>query len=481
MQLNCLKEIQYYTSRLANAADFKIESILSNEVSIANKINFERDIQKILIFANELKFITTNTNKTYAEECFKVIQRTFMQVNSVFHKKGTNEDFMNAVKDNTRKILDYAYLIKNNEEDFKSFTQSDTFVFDETNFNSVIDKLVLNRKNERDNFYIFQEELFGGEFLSNAKETLLKNNNVENIHLYGIDRDIDLGINSRKLNINTARKNLIAASAKWADVCISTNEKIYFDDELLSLRNYDLSYATTQRRRLVKRDGIFIFNIPFYKLNDFERTIISHTIEGIYRTDDEVGNLVVVLKTELAKNNANKILIKQAMYKPESLPTLNEVKSIFLDSKEDDGPKTFRAGFIDIDDVEFQFKDVQSSSNFIYAYLKTEDEDEDPRRALQEPKEGHIPTLATSGIVSGRYVDELLQPRYNKSIGFDNLIETKIVKREIEEEQMVSVKGELVKEISLKKSNIIVSTALTPQGEFVELFSNDTQEEDKTK
>ena len=479
MQLKCLKEIQYYTSRLANAADFKVEAILANDVSIANKINFERDIQRILIFANELKFITTDTNKLYAEECFKVVQKAFMEISSVFHKKGTNEDFKNAVQENTRKILDYAYLIKNNEDEFKPFIYDQAFVFDETNFNPIIDKIVLNRKGERKNIYVFQEELFGGEFLHNAKETLLENNNVENISLYGIDKDIELGKNSRKYNINTARKSLIASSDKWADICFSTNEKINFDDDISSVTTFFNSYDITQRRRLLKRDGLYIFNIPFYKINDFERTIISHTIEGIYRTDDVAGNLIVVLKTELSKNNANKILMKQAMFKPESLPSLNEVKPIFLNSKEDEGPKTFRASFIDIDDVEFQFKDVSSSSEFIYAYLKTEDEDDDPRRALQEPKEGHIPTLATSGIVSGRYVDEVLQPRYNKTIGFDNLIETKIVKREIEEEQMVSVKGEMVKEISLKKSNIIVSTALTPQGEFVELFSNDTQEESK--
>lgn len=475
MQLESITDLNYRMTRLMNIFDYKSEDVLQREVSYANKSDFARHLNKMLILCNELKFITIDGNQRYANDLFNLINNMYVGVNRLFYNKGTNEAVSEIIKKNGKDILDYLYLIENNEADFKDFVFTKETPFDEDYFIEFSKKISVDRNRKGEDILIFQDELNGGEVLKNIERSILDNNPDEKILLYGIDKNVYVGKESREKGIFTARKGLAACSSTWADIVFSTTNET--NTELVTTIDYltgqNSNYYRTHNRRLLKKNGLFIFNIPFYKIPDFEKTLKSLVIEQVIYTGDMYGNVVFVLRNALSLSN-NEVQIKKATFMPDTLPKEFEPISLFSDVG--DKPQTFRANFIDIDDVEHEFANKEKSSNFIFDYFNVTDTEEESIRSLQEPKEGHIPTLATSGIVSGRYVDEVLLDRIGVEMGFDNIIETKIVKKEIEEEEMVSFKGEMVKEVSLKKSNIIISTALSPSGEFIELFSNSTEE-----
>src|SRR5690625_4884148 len=98
--------------------------------------------------------------------------------------------------------------------------------------------------------------------------------------------------------------------------------------------------------------------------------------------------------------------------------------------------------------------------------------------SIQEIKEGHIPTLSTTGNPNGRYVDEVMRKTIGIERGHDHIVTTKIINRTITDEyDEEDEEGNKVKKHIEKNAKVNLSKTLTPQGEFITQFNNDEDPE----
>ncbi|MED2737304.1 hypothetical protein [Bacillus toyonensis] len=468
MKLRAIKELEYRTKKMNARFQVKSEKLLEKSINKTNASDFESDVKSMLPPANELMFITVKKNAQLANEIFKIIQILYIEGTKVIENSGTNNEIMKLVTYGTEKILMLLKEIEQKTNDFKSIIYRKRHSFNENWFAEVSKNIQIN-----DNFSVFIEELNGGDTALSIKKAL-QNPLDKDIHLYGIDNQIDIGISSRKRGIHTARGGLLESSSYWADLSFCTNQYINFAEGTGYYTESEL--FKFYHRKMMRKDGYFVFNYPFYRIDDIRGILRNNELIQVINTYDEIGNIVFVMKFSYPQNYSSKD-IKNIAFRSSSIPNFIEEPLTYF-NKGFIEVKKFRGNYTDISDISAEFINHPITEQFVFDYYKPKNRIEEMSRPLTEYKAGHIPAMATSEIINGRYIDEVLRSKQNKSFEFDHIFSTKIVKREIEEEKEVIYKGEVVKEICLKKSNVIVSTVLTAEGQYIELFSNDVDDVD---
>lgn len=472
IELRSIKELEYRSKRMHSRFNYKTEETMNKKVSSRNSIDFESDIEAMFSPANELMFLTVGDNHDYAKEVFKTVQKLFVNGSKLILNNGTNEEMNDLVMTETKLILDLLIVIKDDDDGFKSIIKNDKHFFNEKWFIDVAKQIHISN-----NVAVFINELNGGENALDIKDVLL-NPKQKDIHIYGIDRDIDFGADSRSKGILTARGGISEASSFWSDVSFCANHYINFGDG--SDYYSDSELYKFYKKKLTRAQGLFIFNYPYYRLDDIRNILRNNELVAAINTHDQLGNIVFVMKYANPKKSSNKTLQK-IQFNSEKLPT-STPSFIQYYSNDLAEVKTFRGKYTDLEDIMVEFNGQEDSADFLFQYYEPKNKLEQLNPPLMEYKPGHIPAMAASEIINGRYVDEVLVKKTIRGFGFDHLFSTKIVKREIEEkEEKMDKQGNPIVEISLKKSNVIVSIALTASGEYIELFSNDTEDRDKEK
>lgn len=466
--LRAIKELEYRAKRLHNRFSFKTEGTMKKLVNSRNAMDFESDVEFMLPAANELKFITIKDNYDCAIGVFNIVQRLLINGNKIILSRGTNEEMDELVMRETQKILDLLVIIKDNERQFKSFIFEEKHRFGEQWFVEVARNIQITN-----DVSVFVNELNGGDIALHIKKSLLNSNNKE-VHLYGIDQDIDCGAESRQKGIETARNGIAEASSFWSDISFCANHYINFGDE----RNYyiESELYNFYRKKLPRQQGLFIFNYPFYRIDDITNILRNNELIAAINTNDEIGNILFVMKYGPLQNSSKKEIQKiefQSHKLPSSFSNVIQYYSKHLEEV-----KTFRGKYTDMHDIRTEFIEQEDSSKFLFDYYQPKNKLQQLENPLIEYKPDHIPAIATSEIINGRYVDEILKKKTGKEFGFDHLFSTKIVKRETEEkEEKIDKHGNKITEVSEKKSNVIVSIALIAEtGEYIELFSNENED-----
>lgn len=470
--LRAIKELEYRAKRMHNRFNFKTEETMKKTVAGRNAVDFESDISAMLPRSNELKFITLDDNHDYAKEVFKTVQKLLVEGNKLILTDGTNEEMNDLVMKESQKIIDLCLVIKDDEKGFKPIISTDKHFFDEKWFVEAAKHIQVSN-----DISIFVNELNGGETALKIKDAI-RNPNDKEIHLYGIDRDIDCGAESRDKGIETARGGIYEASSFWADISFCANHFINFGD---GWNHYtDSEFYTFYKEKTMRNQGIFVFNYPFYRLDDISHILRNNELLTAINTNDEVGNIVFVMKYGVTKDSTKKA-IQKIEYQSNRLPnSFSQVINYY--SKGIEEVKTFRGKYTDLNDMKVEFKNNEDSAEFLFDYYQPKNKLQQMGRPLMEIKPGHIPAMAASEIINGRYVDEVLKKKVKKEFGFDHIHSTKIVKRDIEEiEKKVDKQGNEIIEISEKKSNVIISIALTSDGQYIELFSNESEKENEKK
>src|SRR5699024_8737641 len=134
--------------------------------------------------------------------------------------------------------------------------------FDESHFIEVANNITISKNSKREHLYLFQEELNGGDILSEVRDALNVHNDSEDILLYGIDSNINSGVHSRNKGIKTARESLLACSDNWADIGFATNSIVSFDHLSYFASQSKLESHKLRNRSLIKKNGLLVFNIP---------------------------------------------------------------------------------------------------------------------------------------------------------------------------------------------------------------------------
>jgi hypothetical protein len=425
---------------------------------------FQVDVDSLLSQSNELIFITKEYNNDYAKDIFNTVQRLLIDGSKIILNQGTNEEINELVMKETEKIINLLTSIKIEEGQFKPFITRQKHFFNEKWFSEVAKSIQISN-----DVCVFINELNGGDIGLEIKNSL-RNPNEKEIHLYGIDRDIDCGSESRQKDIETARGGIAEVSHYWADISFCANHYVSFGSGLNEHSNSE--FYKFYRERLIRSKGIFIFNYPYYRVRDIKNILNNNELIAAINTNDLLGNVVFVMKYGV-KNPITKMEIQKIEFQSnEKTSSLSNV--IHYDTEGIEVVKTFRGNYTDMDDIKVEFKKHEDSSQFIFDYFKPVSKFQQIANPLIEAKPGQIPMLAATEIINGRYVDEILTKKVGRKYGFDHLFSTKIIKSEFQEKEIkIDKNGNKIVEESEKKSNVITSLALTAKGEYIELFSNE--------
>lgn len=471
-KVRVIESILFLTNNLISRFDIAehSEDFLNKKVSKANTKHFNKYILSCRSHLNELCFITAGMNYKFSRVIADALQKLDDGGRIINSSGGDNRSLFSLIDEETKRILGAIKRLQKDSSGYKLIVKKERHDFDETLFLRLLDSIRINQS-----INVFFNELNGGDIAFTLQQKL-KSEKDFNINLYGIDRDINKGIESKAKGIHSARGGLLQVSRGWADIgfCASTYFPFYQKQteqvsELISF--YKLN--------VVRPGGLIIFNYPFYRINEIKTILETNKLVAVLNAKDKLGNLLFVIRFDSGESTPKEYL-EQIEHSPSSFQS--ELESII--EYQNDGllsVEKFRAKHIDLHDMLSELAEEEESTQFLIDCFAPQNKSKQTQNPLIEYKPGHIPAIATSEVLNGRYVDEILEIKTGDSFQFDHLFATKIVKREKEEvEEQTDKDGNPITLVKHRKNNYIISTALTAQGEYIELFSTEkvSDEED---
>lgn len=384
------------------------------------------------------------------------LEEVFTYLNDFKVKNGHLEEVIHAA---FKKIDDAAYLLQDEHdlelEDFvhdisKHAVPSD--VFDE-----IGKKIRITRETT-----MFEKDMYKG-----SRSLSIKSNIRGTFPLvtYGTDPDVEACREAKTAGIDfVAKKGIYQMTHSTFDITLNfLDAYTFYTEENRYTLPEESEFSFIFSRSVPKSNGYVIFSIPYFKLPLFQRRIKSHlTIEGAYRVDDAIKNVLFICRYK-HNNRSDKQLFNKIALQYDKLPHYTDMKEMTISGGDVTHPKTFRAYFVDQEDLFAAFAHDTPTFDLIEQAYRPKEKVIELNRPLQEYREGHLPAVATIEIVNGVYDDA--------ETNFPNIYSTKIVQQDVEEEKEEMYKGQLVKVISQKKKNVIVSKILLPNGEITELLN----------
>lgn len=456
------EDLTYIWQRLNIIADKKrkdVEYVMENILDITKLAEeTEENNMQISNISTKLKELKSNS---YDEDEIDMLTDDLENVISFIHNQKIKNDELEALIQKLHKRLDDAlFLLKDEIElhDFVDDTSKHSLPLEV--FETISKKLTLRR----------EATMFEGPHMGDGKHLSYFKNNAKGEHrlfTYGTDKDIELCRDAHKNGVDfVAKKGIYQMSHNTFDVVLNClNEFSFYEtSDLKFTLPEETTFNFVFNRSIPKSNGYLIFNIPYFKLPVFLRKIKNNlTVESMYRVDDEIKNILFVCRYKQNKRN-DSLSFKKAMLNYDKIPHYKEMNEIIVDKGELTHPKTFRPYFVDEEDILAAFEKEEATFDVVERAYKPKEKVIELNRPLQEYKEGHLPAVATIEIVNGIYDLE-------DEVDFPNIYSTKIVQQDIEEEQEEMISGKLTKVISQKKKNVIVSKALLPDGEIIELLN----------
>lgn len=450
-----LEEIVKIVSRKKLTAAQKDEAKTRAELLIGYCEGVEKKLktnglkEKAQYLVETIKQKELEDTKETAEQLIKMID----------NRKVKNKDLELIVKKMHKELYDIFFVLDH------QFDYNTKIVEDQPSLPDEVMKKVSESITATRGITVFEYGMKDGRNLVQLKNNIKTKNEVI---AYGTDRDIDLCTKARENGVDhIAKRGINMMTHHRMDITINLLDQ--FDFFKQKEDGYSLLYTTPEekkfhfifKRSVPKKNGIVIFNIPYYKLHVFQGKISKEfTILGMYRVDDVMKNILFICQYKEDKGQ-DPLLFTRGMLNYNGLTHYSEMQEIFINKGSFDLPKYFRPEFVDMEDIQNDFKNFPSSIDEIEEYYAPKEKIIELNRPLEEIKEGHYPAVATTEIINGIYETE----------GFSNLYSSKVTREEIVEETEEMFKGKKVRMISAKNKNIIEAIALLPNGEYVDLLN----------
>lgn len=347
--------------------------------------------------------------------------------------------------------------------------------------NEVIEEISQKLHSDRP-FSIFENACESGERLLSFK---FNTNTTETVYTYGTDKDIDACKEALEKGVDiVAKKGLYQVTHNTFDLSLNFLHEFSFvpeegENPFYFHRKEKEKYRFLSNRSIAKTGGLIIFNLPYYKIFEFTSFLNQLTIHGLYRVDDEMKNVLFI--TSYRKPvTSNNLELQKAAFNYEKLTHYTEAEAFEINPGELVLPKTFRAEFVDDEDILQSFIGQENALSTISDYYTPVEKSIELSQPLQGYKEGHLPSAAVSEICNGIFDTDVLKAKglIDSSIHFSNLFSTKIIQQEVKERIKEEGKdGKPVIYITNKKRNFIVANYLLPNGQMFELLNSQVAEE----
>lgn len=451
-------------NRVRNITKVELENINSEINAAINAIvqleTGDQMIRKERI-TNELQKLLEETEKTE----INTLKRVNEIISLVEEEKIRNQHLEDIVKTAYVSMDEQFFVLKDSLEvqEFVSSPELQSFPNEVISF--IASKFCTTR-----GVTIFENGIGEGQNLMHFKTEM---KSKEEVFTYGTDENVELCRIAKQNGVDfVAKKGIHTITHNTFDITLNfmNHMNFYHDEEIKHLLPESIKYNYIFTRQIPKIDGYIVFNIPYFKIDEYANRIGRDvTIEGMYRVDDVMSNVLFICRYRRDKR-FNEAILRKAILNYDKLPHYTEMQEIFINKGELLHPKAFRPYFVDNEDIEQAFIGGVDTLDLVEEYYTPMDKIIELNAPLQEYREGHLPAVATIEIINGLYDTKQIGDMIIPGIDFPNIYSTKIVQQDVTEEIEEMHKGEMVRIISQKKKNIIVANALLPNGEIVELL-----------
>lgn len=305
------------------------------------------------------------------------------------------------------------------------------------------------------------------------------------VHTYGTGNDVEAGQSAKEKGVDRVAKGGIdRMSNNTFDIMLYMRSgfSFYGDNNHPWTLQELFDFRVTLDRKALRSGGYIIFNLPYYKIPHFEDRInLQLKVEGIFRTDDELGNMIFVTTYKKADELSQKKLLKKAFRMPGKMPHYSEVERFYCNKGELILPEIFDGNVRDERDYVAAFEDKISPFQQIRERFKPKETIVELSNPLQKYRFGHMGGVAASGVANGIYDTSLFPELTDKGFNHPHILSFKIIKKNLKKIQTDVVAGKEVDIESWQKTHSIVMEALYPDGTIKEFLNTDKSKKKKAE
>ncbi len=455
------KTIQKMQSPFSDMSDTVKEKRLGYSFVRDVELSISQLVQKL----NELEGITFGSTQEIFLEMSQVIRKYAGKVRKLKKDEfATNKNLAGVVKSLYLILRDRIRQLNEGIE-LKEFAKTGLLKKPEMDVITTISKS-FKSKNA---ISVLEEGVQQGDRLLQFK----KNIKAPHVYLYGSDLNVeDCQIALDKGIDKVAKGGINSITPNCFDIVLFFQHQFTFKD-VGEFSNPEVNEFKDffRYKNPVKNGGYIIFNLPYYRVGQFQQRIMSFKVEGIYRTDDEAGNLIFICTSRKPDEVAQRQELRRAELRHSQLPHYSEMEEFLIHSKEVKVPEKFRGYVMDGRDHLHMFRNEQNPQSFIENIFEPVERSVELNEPLQEYKVGHLSAIASTGITNGIYDTHLHKDMIDGDKMHPHLLKTSLIRREVAtmEEELKS--GKMVPVISFKKTTELVVKTTTPDGITLSLLN----------
>jgi len=506
-----IKEIKNAAQRFRRGIDFRAESALSREVSNTIRTQMNRTRQ---IFTENLPGINTLVN---AKDLKREISRNITEFVAFYYTKiasdtagTTNEELMEEMTPKLNELIELLGILESDRDYFSLYVRinekDNPYIESELPMLRMgFDKIVLKEKvkeqednqsdvgEEEEKFNLFFNEMGRAYNLNFSLQELIEieGENVEDYRdqtaVFGSNKDPSQGEASVLPDgFLSLRGGPRRVSSGFAGISFENRASVEIFPKARSLnqvaKDDDPVKDIMRFHRTTCKNGYEVVLLYHFDIANQRSRNRMMQIESAALLDADRGLVSVIYKNYANSSKVNNQgMISRILHEPNTLPRKHSNRddgAYVFEIEKQEKPLNFFGRVVTMEDVAEEFDDIEDSFDELLEMGERSREDLVSDMSIQEIKEGHIPTLSTTGIPNGRYVDEVMRKTIGIERGFDHIVATKIIKRTITDEvEEENSQGDKVTKHIEKNANIILSKTLTPEGEFITQFNNDENPE----
>ena len=452
--------INHFYSQLKNLhtitkqSSFPLSSEIRNEfkrVYMTLKEEADKNVDFLLLFEAYKEISGLTKDKT-------ALLKKLSEVNELLLAKSvTNNDLVPTFHSLYKKLDDAHYLLLN-QIDVHPFVYKSKQTHYEDMFSYTAPAFVANRP-----ITVFDSKMGDGTTLHACKSNIQTN---EPVTTYGQEMNLfHCQVAKEKGIDHIAKRGLYECTSKTFDIVFRLFEHFVYAEHDVTEQFYDVEkeFETFLSQHFVRPNGYLIFNWPSYRLTSstLKNKLKHHyTIRGLYRSDDDISNVVVVCQ-KTRTHHDQLPLLRQAVLLPNKLPHYRDIQETFpILTGEVLFPEKFRPTLVEEEDIIDAFKTTSSTLSIFEKAYRPKEATLELNNPVQKYKLGHLPAIAATSLVDGVYDD-------NENAC---LFSCKTVQQIVQNEVREMVSGETVEVVSRKKKNGVTVRSLYPNGEIVTLL-----------
>lgn len=450
--------------------NFMTGSKMTSELNKGKLRDFKNILLKLRVSFVELVAITKDESLEVSNDLLKLIKKSLSRVADLeIDETAVNQELKDFVELLYEELKLNLFVLNKGEIQMKDWIHKEELPFVSSDALITIAKTFVSKR--KNGVSIFDYQMGTGENLLAFQHHM----KAEEVYTYGADDDANKCQIAKDNGVyRVAKEGVRAMTNGTFDISLFvTNRMDFFGNEFYFKNTDEVDrFQSFLWRKSTRGGGYVIFNIPYYRIPNFVDKINGRLkVEAIYRTDDEMGNMIFITTNKKGDVVSQTKVMQAAYLNPKKVAHYSDIEEVFSVNKGDlTLPEMFRPYVIEPKDHLHAFKDKADDFDIIQQIFEPKERVVELNSPLQPYNPGHIPAMATIEITNGIY-DTSLHKNLVEDFNYPHISSSKIIQQEVKEEEEEMHKGKLVPTVSLKKRNILVFKTMEIDGTVREILN----------